>query len=337
MIVETLTRAELASELGYTDLEGNPSERAIAQLMRDAMGRWGMCPKRVVLEHAREQLRAGGVVTDTVPRVLKRLVALGECEEVAVGHEAYVVPCEPRWIASGEGRLAVLLGPVVLPAETPPLSGPDASDVVVRVHLEQDDQGAALEAHGVRQISLAEWLKPFAFLHHASRRADDAVRGDLVSLATFWERLVEAVSAEGLQLDSGAEVRAVAGKPGDFFGRHTAATLEGRWQVGVPDGVWCAYRRGHGEGHWLPTLISVDGDERRAFDLFDDDEWRWALFARSRAVGPEEIAQRTGDELQVTWPLPAQIRAALDIIGVPTGRWRWRVPSDSPDLWSLFN
>ena len=67
MTIETLTRAQLASDLSYTDAEGNPSQRAIAQFMRDALVRWGMCPKRALLKHAREQLRAGDVATDTVP------------------------------------------------------------------------------------------------------------------------------------------------------------------------------------------------------------------------------------------------------------------------------
>jgi len=34
--------------------------------------------------------------------------------------------------------------------------------------------------------------------------------------------------------------------------------------------------------------------------------------------------------------LPAQLRAAMDIIGVPTGPWRWRVAEEAPDLWSLL-
>ena len=91
-----------------------------------------------------------------------------------------------------------------------------------------------------------------------------------------------------------------------------------------------------GDNHWLPTLISVDGDERRALDLFDDDDWRWALLARSKAVGIAEVVHRADGKERVTWPLPAQLRAAMDIIGVPAGPWCWRVVEDAPDLWSLL-
>lgn len=335
MTIETLTRAQLASDLGYTDVDGNPSKRAIAQFMRDALMRWGTCPKRALLRYAREQLRAGDVATDTVPQVLERLVALGECAEAEVGHEAYVVPAEPRWVASG-GGLAVLLGPVVAPAETPRLAMVAPTDIAVRVHVEGEEQAATLEARGAKQVSLAEWLHPVGFLRHAARRSGEAVRGDHLGLVKFWERLVDLVSVEGLQIDADAEVRAVGGQAGGFFGRLTASTLEGRWRDGVPDGVWCAYRRGHGDGNWLPMLMAIDGDNRRGLDLFDHDEWRWALLARSRAVGPEEVAQRFGEEVHMTWPLPAQLQAAMDIIGVPTGAWRWRVADDAPDLWALL-
>jgi hypothetical protein len=335
MTIETLSRAQLALEFGYSDSEGTLSDRAVAQFMRDALLRWGMCPRRALLKHAREQLRAAGIETDSAPRVLERIVALGECDEVEVGHERFVLPAEPRWIDSG-GRLAVLLGPVVPPADAPRLATNSTGDVVVRVHMESEDCAVALEARGVRQVSLLDWLHPMAFMRHAARRASDAVRADQFGLVEFWGMLVDTINADGLAIDEDAEIRAVCGQPGGFFGRQTAAVLEGRWRNSAPDGVWCAYRRGHGEGNWLPTLIAVDGADRRVLDLFDHDEWRWALLARSRVVGPDEIVERTGDEVHVTWPLPAQIRAAMDIVGIPAGMWRWQVAHDAPDVWAML-
>ncbi|MCK0508566.1 hypothetical protein [Aromatoleum anaerobium] len=335
MTVETLTRAEFARELGYVDLNGNPSARAIAQLLRDAMGRWGLSPRRALLRHAREQLRAGDVPVDRVPEVLERLVALGECAEVAIGHELFIAPAEPRWIAVGGGS-AVLLGTLAVPAVLSPVAALPPDDVAVRVTLDSEEAAATLDAVGWRQVSLEEWLHPPGFLRHVARREGDAVRGDQWDLARFWERLVSAIIEEGLLLGPDAELRAVVGAAGSFFGRHTAAGVEGRWGEQPPNGVWCAYRRGHGDDRWLPTLVSVDGDERRALDLFDDDEWRWALLARSKAVGTAEVAQRAHGEVRVTWPLPAQFQAAMNIIGVPSGPWRWQAAEDAPDLWSLL-
>lgn len=335
MTVETLTRVEFARELGFVDLNGNPSARAIAQLLRDAMGRWGLSPRRALLRHARDQLRAGDVPVDIVPEVLERLVTLGECAEVAIGNELFIAPAEPRWIAVGGGR-AVLLGSLAVPAGLSPVTALPPDDVAVRVTLDSEEAAATLDAGGWRQVSLEEWLHPPGFLRHVVRREGDAVRGDQWDIARFWERLVSAIVEEGLLLGPDAEFRAVVGTAGSFFGRHTAAGVEGRWGEQPPNGVWCAYRRGHGDDRWLPTLVSVDGDERRALDLFDDDEWRWALLARSKAVGAAEVAKRADGEVRVTWPLPAQLRAAMDIIGEPAGPWRWRVAEDAPDLWSLL-
>jgi hypothetical protein len=270
MTLEALTRAQFASELGYNGAGGDANPRAIARSMRDAMRRWGLCPKRALLKHARDQLRAGDVPTVTVPQVLERLIALGECAEVAIGHETFIAPAEPRWIASG-ANLAVMLGPVDVPPEIAWVEPLEPTDVSLRVQVVGEEQAAVLEARGARQISLAEWLHPPGYVRHVARRSDDAVRIDRFDLVTFWGHLTAAVAEEGLQVDRDAEIRLLAGAPGGFFGRHAAATLEGRWQDSAPDGIWCAYRRGHGEAQWLPTLVSVDGDDRRAFDLFDED------------------------------------------------------------------
>lgn len=336
MTIETLTRKQLASELGYIDPEGNAIPRAIAQSMRDAMARWGLCPKRALLKHAREQLRAGDVPTDTVPQVLDRLAALGECVEVAVGHESYIAPAEPRWIASGAG-LAVALGPVDVPPELTRVGTLEPTDLLVRVQVASEEQAAILEVRGARQVSLEEWLHPLGYLRHISRRSGEPVRGDRFALAAFWEHLAAVATKDGLRVDPDAEIRFASGAPGGFFGRHAAATIEGRWRDSAPDGVWCAYRRGHGDAHWLPTVVVVDGNDRWAFDLFDEDEWRWALLARSRAIGPEEVVRHSGNEVQVTWPLPGQVRAALDIVGIPSGRWRWQVAPGAPDIWALLS
>ena len=44
MTVDIIGKTELAREFGYVDDAGNPSSRAIAQFLRDALGRWGLSP-----------------------------------------------------------------------------------------------------------------------------------------------------------------------------------------------------------------------------------------------------------------------------------------------------
>ena len=333
MTLETLTPADLARELKYVDAGGELRLSAVASLLREAMLRWGLSPRRSVLKHARDQLAATELPTEQVADVLDRLVHMGECAEVTIGHERYVAPAERRWIRVGGGD-AVLLGPVLPPPETPLVPGLPGGHLAQRVRLESED-GIELESRGVRQVSVAEWLQPLGFERHATRRQGGPIRLDQFDLVAFWDQLSQAVSKEGLTLGPDAELRVVAGEPGMFFGGLRAPAPEGRWTDSPPEGIWCGYRRGHGEGRWLPALISVDEGRRRALDLFDDDEWRWALLGRSFALGPREVAQRTESEYRETWPLPAQLRAAMDIVGVPTGAWRWQVAEDAPDPLAL--
>ncbi len=327
--METITPAELARELNYVDADGTLRLAAIASLLREAMMRWGLAPRRALLKHARDQLTAAELPTEQATEVLDRLIEMGECVDVVIGHERYVAPADRRWIGVGGGE-AVLLGPVLPPPETPLVPDLPGEHLAQRVRMGSDD-GIDLESRGVAKVSMAEWLEPLAFERHACRRMGEPLRLDQFDLAAFWDQLALAVGEDGLPLGPDAELRVVAGEPGAFFGRLRAPAPEGRWTDAPPEGLWCGYRRGHGEERWLPALISADESHRRALDLFDEDEWRGSLLARSRAIGPPEVAHRVGDDYRVTWPLPAQLRAAMDIIGVPTGPWRWRVAEDAPD------
>jgi len=335
MTVERITRGQLALDLGYVDGNGNPSARSIAQILRNAMGRWGLSPRAALLKYARDQLRAVDAPVESVPKVLDELVVIGECSEVVVGYESFIAPTEPRWISTGGGE-AVLLGPLPVPTGFKRIEGLPAEDLAVRVVVSCEQMAAALDAAGLRQVSLEEWLHPYGFLRTVERLEGGAVRSDSWDLARFWDRLVLALNEDGILLGSEAECRALVGVAGGFFGRQTAPKTEGRWVERPPNGVWCAYRRGYGDNRWLPILIAVDGDQRRSLDLFDHDEWRWAFFARSKATRVEEFVQRVAGEECVSWPLPAQLRGAMNLIGVPVGPWRWRVADDAPDLWSIF-
>ena len=336
MSIDILTKSAFARELGYVDEEGTPSKRTIAQLLRNAIGLWGISPKRAVLKYARDELRAADVAVDSVPQVLERLISFGECVEVSIEHDQFIVGAEPRWIAIGGGR-AVLLGPLALPTGVIPVDSLLADDIAIRVELGSEDMAAALDAAGARQVSLEEWLHPTDFLRNIARREWSAVRSDQWDLPKYWDQLVSTLCNEGHLLGPDAQVRALVGAPGDFFGRYSAETVEGRWRENPPDGIWCAYRRAHGDNRWLPTMVSVEGEVNRALDLFDSDEWRWALLARSKALGITEVVTQAHGEQRVTWPLPAQLRAAMDIIGIPAGPWRWQISEDGPDLWSLLS
>lgn len=335
MRLETQSPAELAAQFGYLDAEGRPSDRAIASVLREPLSRWGLSPKRAVLKHARAQLRAGGIEdVSGVPRVLQRLVDLGECDDLRVGHEPYLAPATPRWIPVGDG-VSVYLG-VSEPPDGLLLLDGGHRDIVRRLRVDTDEDAATLELAGVQEVSLAEWLVPPGYLRHASRRMRQPARSDAVSLGGFWDLLEEALTKEGLTLSADAEARILGGHPGEFFGRHDASQPEGRWTTDPGEGLWCAYRRGYRDTHWHPCIIAVAGDGRRALDLYDADEWRWAVLARGRRVGTEEVVRADRMRVQLTFPAPSQVRAAMDILGRPSGTWAWDVNLDGPDLWRLL-
>ena len=336
MRLQTQSRAELGTYLGYLDGEGRPSDRAIADLLRAPLNRWGLSPRRAVLEYARAELRASAVEdVNSVPRILRRLIDLGECDDLYVGHEPYLAPATPQWIPVG-GGVSVYLGAGEPPDDLSLVDG-DHHDIVRRLRVDPEEGVATLELAGVQEVSLAEWLVPPGYFRHASRRMRQAARSDKVSLGRFWELLEKAFADEGLPLASDAEVRTLGGRPGEYFGRHHSVEPEGRWTTDSEEGLWCAYRRGYGDAHWHPCLISVAGDDRWVLDLYDEDEWRWAVLARGRSVGTEEIVRAEGPRVQLTFPAPSQLRAAMDILGRPSNAWAWEVIPDGPNLWQLLD
>ena len=336
MTLRTQPRAQLGAQLGYVDADDRPSHRAVADLLRAPLSRWGLSPKRAVLKHARDQLRAGGVDdVGIIPWILGRLVDLGECDEVYVGHEPYLAPAAPRWMAVGDG-VAALLGVLPPPDGLSPVDGSDHRDIVRRVRVETDEDAAALQVAGVREVSLAEWLVPRGYFRHASRRMRQPAKSDALSLGGFWDLLEEALTGEGLTLGADAEVRLLCGRPGQPFRRHDTLQPEGRWTTELEEGSWCAYRRGYGDSHWHPCVVALDGGAPRSLDLYDADEWRWAMLARGRRVGAEEVRRVDERRVQLTFRAPGQLCAALDILGSRSDAWTWDVSPNGPDLWGLL-
>ncbi len=336
MTLESIKRDAFAREAGLVRDDGEVSERGLAELLRAPLARWGLSPRAAVLRHARSQLEAAGLLeraSDLAGKVLGRMVRLGECAEVGIGHERYLAPATPRWIRTGKESAALLS---VAPSPEGIIefcSENGGADIVRRVRIRGEEDLAALRMAGVREIPFEEWLQPYGYLPHAMRRRGCPVRSDEFGLSRFWELLVAEVARHGLPMGGDGEVRVAAGQPGSYFGRHSAAACEGRWSNVAPDGVWCAYRRGYGAAHWIPTVVAVDGDQRRMLDLYDGDEWRWALLARGRSNGTDERLERTDGQVRVSFPAPYQLIAAMDILGPRRGTWLWEVSPAAPDPW----
>lgn len=339
MILESIQRDAFAREAGLVLNDGEISQRGLADLIRVPLSRWGLSRRSSVLRHARDHLDVAGLrdnASELLTKVLGQLMRLGECAEIRIGHQRYIAPAPPRWIQTGEGS-AALLSVATIPEGIEELRSDDSgNDIVRRIQVQTDTDLATLRMAGVRQASLDEWLVPHGYLDHGRRRAGRLIRSDELSLSRFWELLVSAAGKHGLHLDDDAQIRAVVREPGGYFGKYNSDTCEGRWSEVAPDGVWCAYRRGYGPRHWLPIIVVVDGCRRRAMDLYDGDEWRWALIARGRNTGMEERVERREDRIGTSFPAPDQLVTAMDILGPRRGAWSWEVSPVAPDPWAVL-
>lgn len=339
MTLTIINREKLALELKLITEDGALSTRGIAELLRRPLTRWGLSPRRTIVRFAREQLEAAGlaerITSSEVGKVLDRLQDMGECQEVFVGHERYVVPCTPRWVPTGE-QTATLLSVDSVPHGVVILDSGNQDDVAKRIRVANDDDRVALHIAGVKQCSLEEWIRPFDYLRHGGRRLCRPVRNDTLPLAAYWEVLVESISQEGRLLGEDAEVRILSGQPGLFFGRHDGTNCEGRWTTVAEDGVWCGYRQGYNDAHWHPVLVAIDGPEKRILDLYNRDEWCWALLARGRAMSAIERIDHDGLSLRLSFPPPKQLLTMLDLLGTRSGSWSWAVTKEVSDIWSYL-
>ena len=339
MILESIGRDKFARETGLTSDQGGVSDRGLADLLRMPLCRWGLSSRSAVLRHAKDQLEAVGLqgqASQELPNILDQLVRFGECENLRIGQERYVAPAPSRWIRTGE-KSAALLSVASVPKGIVE-RGPDSAgrDIVRRIQVQTDGDLTALRMADVRETSIDEWLNPLGYQQHATRRAGHPIRSNELSLSQFWDLLVAGVVEDGLPMGADADVRTVTGEPGGFFGRYNAEAPEGRWAEVAPNGYWCGYRRGYGQGHWHPIILWIDGSQRRVMDLHDHDEWRWALLARGCSVGSEEQVNWSDSLLRVTFPAPNQLAAAMDILGPRRNAWSWEVSLGAPDPWAAI-
>lgn len=336
MMLHKIGRDSYVREIGLVDDDGHVIERGLADLLRSALARWGLSSKAAVLRYARQHLEASELLagrSDLVARVLGTMEQLGECAEVSVDGERYIAPTPPRWIRTGKGIGSFLsVGPV--PKGVVKQAQRDRGrDIVRRIAVQTDEDQEVLRLAGVSEISLQDWLTPLRYLAYATRRRGSPVRIDALDLSGFWEFLASEVEEAAQPLSDEADVRAVVGKSGTFFGSHKAENCEGRWRDDARDGMWCAYRRGYGSSHWHPIILLVDGSRRRALDLFDVDEWRWALLAQGHHQEWPRHIENVDGRVQLTFPAPDQLMAALDILGPRVAAWSWDVDRDAPNPW----
>lgn len=316
-MLELLDPAGLRARLHLTtDAAGAPAVGSVATLVQGCVESWRSPARARVTAYLHRQLIAAGFdeeqVRDRVADVVDALIDIGDLTPVRLDGRACLVRSRGRCIAIGGAECAMV--------------GNNALDDTA-VLPDRYVRSAANVPVSVDPIDFVEWLGPAGFRRHLARRAEGHQAG---AITEFWSTLVAAVHHDGNPLDRGS-LRAVVDPPGShsgFFGRHQLPAVSGRWRDTVPDGMWCGVRPGRNAQEWHPIIAHVAGTDVRALDLFDWDEWGWALLARGAAVGAPEQSKWQDGLLSFAHPVPAQFNRALRLLGGPGERaWTWLIGS----------
>ncbi len=336
MQLRNLDAGELRAHLGI-ELEGaSPSARGVAKLIRSALRRWGVAPKRDVRAYVQAQCEALGceLSGDLFTGVLDRLVALGDVAPVTMRGEGALARTPPRWIRLSP-TLGVFLGCAepVLPVTAP--MGLPFSELSRRFDHTSSANVAALLTLGATEVSLVDWLGMPDYERAARRRAPPGARA--TGLHDLWAALTWQLDRDGAVVSDTNSVLTISGQTGGHFGATPTAGV-GRWTTPTRDGTWCGKRRGYAEQHWRPVLVHVSGEAVRALDLHDDDELDWAVIARGEVEAEPERAHfvEETESLEFTFPPPAQVQRLMHLLGEQRASWTWKVDPAAQHLWRFW-
>lgn len=326
-MLEALTPETLRSRLGFeAHADGGPAIGSVADAARSCVRAWRSPARARVTAYLHRQLLAAGFEEDSVRtrvgEVVDALIEVGDLTPVRLSGKPSLVLSRPQWISIAADDY------VFLGQDDPEMPALRSAGGYVR--------RAAAPALHAAPVTLAEFMGPPGYLRHLARRTGGTGDG---ALSEFWATLSAAVRYDGQPLDAG-QLRAVIDPPGTHegrFGRHNEPVVSGRWKTAVSDGTWCAVRPGRHANEWHPILVRVTGAEILALDLFDWDEWNWALLARGLAIGAPERSVWSNDSLSFQHPVPAQYLRALRLLGTPGAwAWTWRMTQGANDAFAAW-
>jgi hypothetical protein len=311
-MLEALTPETLRSRLGFeAHADGGPTIGSVAEAVRSCVRAWRSPARARVTAYLHRQLRAAGFeensVRARVSEVVDALIEVGDLTQVRLSGNQSLVLSRPQWISIAPDDYAFL--------------GQDDPEMSAKCSAGGYVRRVATPAEHTAPVTLAEFMGPPGFRRHLARRTGGTGDG---ALSEFWAILDASVRHDGLPLDAG-QLRAVVEPPGTHegrFGRHNQPAVSGRWKTVVPDGTWCGVRPGRHANEWHPIVVGVTGSKILSLDLFDWDEWTWALLARAAAVGAPERSVWSNHTLSFEHPVPAQFLRAMRLLGAP-GEWSW--------------
>lgn len=317
-MLERLTSTDLQARLGLSGEGSRPHAAAIARSARACVAAWCAPPRQRVTTYLTRQLIAAGFDADAtreeVRDALDGLLDIGDLASVRLDGKPSLVMALATIVRVDNGRY-VLLGAQAQERD-------EARGTLLARHVRSAGTGGHVQ-------DFAEWLGPPGYRRHLDRRTRSQTQG---ALSELWPVLCAALEHEGLPIDP-AKLRALVAPPGTangYFGRYNQPAVSGRWSTQAPDGQWCAVRPGRNANEWHPILIDVAGSDIRALDLFDWDEWNWALLARGLVLGAPERQHWNETMLSFEHPVPDQVVRALRLLGGPSARaWTWDLDPES--------
>lgn len=317
-MLEALSPSQLRLKFGF-DADGDqPCTASIANVARACLSAWRTPPRQRVTTYLIRQLATMGfdedIARDAVRHVLDRLIAIGDFVAVRLDGKASIILAMPSTVEMAPGQFALL--------------GDHGNDLASTATLTRQ----RADAGGRSVLAFSDWLGVPDYLKHNRRRGGADTEA---ALGDYWALLASAVRHEGLPITAEA-VRAVdaLGMTHSYFGRHADQMPSGRWSTGATDGIYCGARPGRNDRHWHPIILHVAGEQRLALDLYDWDEWNWALLARGISLGQPERYRWDGSTLAFEHPIPGQYMRALTLLGADGEKaWTWTL---SPENFACF-
>jgi hypothetical protein len=249
------------------------------------------------------------LVRSRVSDVLDALIEIGDVTPVRLNGRNCLVPSRPQWIRITDGEYAFL--------------GRDDADSPATASANSYVRRVSSAGASATPTDLSDYLGSPGYLRHLARRTGNPVDSVLREL---WSTLSDLVMSDGHPIDIG-QFRVLVEPPGShegWFGRYNQPSVTGRWKAEAPEGIWCAVRPGRTQYEWHPIILGAKQGNNLALDLFDWDEWHWALLARGHAVGVPERSIYSAGVLSFEHPIPTQFRQAMRLIGAPGARpWTW--------------
>jgi hypothetical protein len=314
-MLENLDQNTLRQRLGFrADREDVPAVDSVAEAARTCIQSWRSPARARVTTYLHRQFIAAGfdegLVRNRVTDVIDALIDIGEFTRIRLDGKDSLALSGPSIVSINDGSF-IVLGKVAAPLPND-FHGPRYTRLTSSVPV-------ALES-----VPFSDWIGPAGFHLHLARRVGGQADS---TLREFWRCLADAVTHEGNPLDP-VTMRAVVGSPDAtvWFGRCDTPEVSGRWASTVPNGTWCGVRPGRAPNEWHPILATVEGSAAQALDLYNWDEWAWALLARGVVTETPENSNWRNGVLTFQHPIPTQFVRAMRLLGGPGPRaWTWQV------------